>query len=150
MSDESRLAIARGRGAASYSEVDSQYLEARQLRKSAGWVLLCALGVGAVISGDFFGWQYGPPVEVDVPMPVAADGPAILPHDPRLPATGIDALRWLLLGLGLVVAGAAATRQAGDGTGRKRRAVSPGHPAAVGSVIGRSPFEDNLRTVPGR
>lgn len=59
MSDESRLAVARRRGAASYSEVDSQYLEARQLRKSAGWVLLCALGVGAVISGDFFGWQYG-------------------------------------------------------------------------------------------
>ena len=59
MSDGSRLAIARRRGAASYSEVDSQYLEARQLRKSAGWVLLCALGVGAVISGDFFGWQYG-------------------------------------------------------------------------------------------
>jgi ethanolamine permease len=46
-------------GAASYSRVDEQYLEARQLRKSAGWVLLCALGVGAVISGDFFGWQFG-------------------------------------------------------------------------------------------
>jgi ethanolamine permease len=46
-------------GAASYSHVDEQYLEARQLNKSAGWVLLCALGVGAVISGDFFGWQYG-------------------------------------------------------------------------------------------
>lgn len=46
-------------GAASYTEVDDQYLQARQLRKSAGWVLLCALGVGAVISGDFFGWQYG-------------------------------------------------------------------------------------------
>jgi ethanolamine permease len=46
-------------GAASYSRVDEQYLEARQLQKSAGWVLLCALGVGAVISGDFFGWQFG-------------------------------------------------------------------------------------------
>jgi ethanolamine permease len=46
-------------GAASYSRVDEQYLEARQLQRSAGWVLLCALGVGAVISGDFFGWQYG-------------------------------------------------------------------------------------------
>lgn len=46
-------------GAASYSRVDEQYLEARQLKKSAGWVLLCALGVGAVISGDFFGWQFG-------------------------------------------------------------------------------------------
>jgi ethanolamine permease len=46
-------------GSASYSRVDDQYLEARQLKKSAGWVFLCALGVGAVISGDFFGWQYG-------------------------------------------------------------------------------------------
>ncbi len=46
-------------GSASYSRVDEQYLEARQLEKSAGWVLLCALGVGAVISGDFFGWQFG-------------------------------------------------------------------------------------------
>lgn len=46
-------------GAASYSRVDEQYLESRQLERSAGWVLLCALGVGAVISGDFFGWQFG-------------------------------------------------------------------------------------------
>jgi ethanolamine permease len=46
-------------GSASYSRVDDQYLEARQLQRSAGWVLLCALGVGAVISGDFFGWQFG-------------------------------------------------------------------------------------------
>jgi ethanolamine permease len=46
-------------GSASYTHVDEHYLEARQLQKSAGWVLLCALGVGAVISGDFFGWQYG-------------------------------------------------------------------------------------------
>ncbi|MEO6652001.1 MAG: ethanolamine permease [Ilumatobacteraceae bacterium] len=46
-------------GAASYTHVDDQYLESRQLQKSAGWVLLCALGVGAVISGDFFGWQFG-------------------------------------------------------------------------------------------
>lgn len=46
-------------GSASYSRVDEQYLEARQLNKSAGWVLLFALGVGAVISGDFFGWQGG-------------------------------------------------------------------------------------------
>jgi ethanolamine permease len=46
-------------GSASYSRVDEQYLEQRQLQRSAGWVLLCALGVGAVISGDFFGWQFG-------------------------------------------------------------------------------------------
>lgn len=42
-----------------YESVDKQYLEQRQLRKSAGWVMLWALGVGAVISGDFFGWNFG-------------------------------------------------------------------------------------------
>lgn len=46
-------------GSASYTHVDDEYLEARQLKKSAGWVLLWALGVGAVISGDFFGWNFG-------------------------------------------------------------------------------------------
>jgi ethanolamine permease len=46
-------------GWARYEDVDGAYLENRRLRKSAGWVLLWALGVGAVISGDFFGWQYG-------------------------------------------------------------------------------------------
>jgi ethanolamine permease len=46
-------------GSASYVDVDQSYLEQRQLRKSAGWVWLWALGVGAVISGDFFGWNFG-------------------------------------------------------------------------------------------
>ncbi len=46
-------------GGATYENVDSAYLEQRKLRKSAGWVLLWALGVGAVISGDFFGWNFG-------------------------------------------------------------------------------------------
>lgn len=46
-------------GSASYVEVGIGYLEARQLKKSAGWVLLTAMGVAAVISGYFFGWQYG-------------------------------------------------------------------------------------------
>lgn len=44
---------------ATYQNVDASYLEQRQLKKSAGWVLLWALGVGAVISGDFFGWNFG-------------------------------------------------------------------------------------------
>jgi len=48
----------KSRGA-SYVDVDNTYLEKRQLRKSAGWVWLWALGVGAVISGDFFGWNFG-------------------------------------------------------------------------------------------
>lgn len=42
-----------------YENVGSEYLEKRRLRKSANWVLLWALGVGAVISGDYFGWNFG-------------------------------------------------------------------------------------------
>ncbi len=46
-------------GIARYDNVNEQYLERRKLRKSAGWILLWALGVGAVISGDFGGWNFG-------------------------------------------------------------------------------------------
>ena len=46
-------------GVARYEQVDAAYIEQRTLRKSAGWKLLWALGVGAVISGDYFGWNYG-------------------------------------------------------------------------------------------
>ena len=46
-------------GLASYENVDGDYLEKRSLKKSAGWVLLWALGVGAVISGDYGGWNSG-------------------------------------------------------------------------------------------
>lgn len=46
-------------GVARYEQVDASYLEKRALKKSAGWKLLWALGVGAVISGDFFGWNFG-------------------------------------------------------------------------------------------
>ena len=42
-----------------YENVDKEYLEKRQLSKKAGWILLWGLGVGAVISGDFFGWNFG-------------------------------------------------------------------------------------------
>jgi ethanolamine permease len=42
-----------------YDNVEQQYLEKRQLKPSAGWILLWAMGVGAVISGDFFGWNLG-------------------------------------------------------------------------------------------
>ncbi len=42
-----------------YDNVDQHYLEKRQLKPSAGWILLWAMGVGAVISGDFFGWNLG-------------------------------------------------------------------------------------------
>ncbi|MCA9027462.1 MAG: ethanolamine permease [Planctomycetaceae bacterium] len=46
-------------GVARYENVDESYLEKRKLKRSAGWILLWALGVGAVISGDFGGWNYG-------------------------------------------------------------------------------------------
>ena len=46
-------------GVASYEQVDDEYLKRRKLRKSAGWILLWALGVGAVISGDFADWNTG-------------------------------------------------------------------------------------------
>ncbi len=46
-------------GVVSYDQVGDEYLQNRKLRKSAGWILLWALGVGAVISGDYFGWNFG-------------------------------------------------------------------------------------------
>ena len=46
-------------GVARYEQVDGSYLEQRALKRSAGWKLLWALGVGAVISGDYFGWNFG-------------------------------------------------------------------------------------------
>ena len=48
----------RGSGVA-YEEVGADYFAARGLRRYAGVVSLWALGVGAVISGDFFGWNFG-------------------------------------------------------------------------------------------
>jgi len=51
--------VERKQGIAQYEDVDDKYLEQRRLRKHANWVLLWALGVGAVISGDFFGWNFG-------------------------------------------------------------------------------------------
>ncbi|MCA0146812.1 ethanolamine permease [Blastococcus sp. LR1] len=40
--------------------VESGYLQKRQLRTgTAGWVLLAGLGVAAVISGDYAGWNFG-------------------------------------------------------------------------------------------
>ncbi len=46
-------------GVVKYDQVPDEYLQNRKLRKSAGWILLWALGVGAVISGDYYGWQFG-------------------------------------------------------------------------------------------
>jgi ethanolamine permease len=46
-------------GSVTYQEVDEQYFEKRGLRRHAGVWSLWALGVGAVISGDFYGWNVG-------------------------------------------------------------------------------------------
>lgn len=47
------------KGLISYDNVSNHYLRRRQLQGRAGWILLGSLGVGAVITGDFFGWNYG-------------------------------------------------------------------------------------------
>jgi ethanolamine permease len=46
-------------GSVTYQEVDEQYFEKRGLRRHAGVWSLWALGVGAVISGDYYGWNFG-------------------------------------------------------------------------------------------
>jgi ethanolamine permease len=47
------------RGGVEYTHVDERYFADRSLRRHAGVWSLWALGVGAVISGDFFGWNFG-------------------------------------------------------------------------------------------
>ncbi len=46
-------------GSVTYKEVDEEYFKERGLRRHAGVWSLWALGVGAVISGDFYGWNAG-------------------------------------------------------------------------------------------
>jgi ethanolamine permease len=48
-----------GTGGVRYDAVAPDYFERRSLRRSARVGSLWALGVGAVISGDFFGWNFG-------------------------------------------------------------------------------------------
>ena len=47
------------RSGVTYQRADDSYFEERGLRRFAGVWSLWALGVGAVISGDFFGWNFG-------------------------------------------------------------------------------------------
>ena len=47
------------RSSVTYREVDQDYFAKRLLRRHAGVWSLWALGVAAVISGDFFGWNLG-------------------------------------------------------------------------------------------
>jgi ethanolamine permease len=53
------VAEQRKRGAITYREITADYFDKRKLRRYAGVWSLWALGVGAVISGDFFGWNFG-------------------------------------------------------------------------------------------
>ncbi|MEX2421998.1 MAG: amino acid permease, partial [Actinomycetota bacterium] len=46
-------------GSVTYQEVGEEYFKERGLRRHAGVWSLWALGVAAVISGDFFGWNLG-------------------------------------------------------------------------------------------
>jgi ethanolamine permease len=46
-------------GHVSYENVDASYLERRGLRRHTRVWHLWALGVGAVISGEFYGWNFG-------------------------------------------------------------------------------------------
>ena len=46
-------------GSVTYREVGDEYFQQRGLRRHAGVMALWALGVAAVISGDFFGWNFG-------------------------------------------------------------------------------------------
>ena len=46
-------------GQVDYEDVGDAYFEKRGLRRYARVWSLWALGVGAVISGDFFGWNFG-------------------------------------------------------------------------------------------
>jgi ethanolamine permease len=53
------MAEQRKVGSVTYRETAQGYFDKRGLRRHAGAWSLWALGVAAVISGDFFGWQFG-------------------------------------------------------------------------------------------
>lgn len=53
------MAEGGGMGSVGYRTPDDEFFEQRGLRRYAGAGSLWALGVGAVISGDFFGWNFG-------------------------------------------------------------------------------------------
>lgn len=55
MSDPERRKV----GSVEYHVAGDEYFEKRGLKRYAGVWSLWALGVGAVISGDFFGWNFG-------------------------------------------------------------------------------------------
>src|SRR5687768_10492994 len=46
-------------GGVEYEHVGAEYLEERELTRYAGPLLIWALGVGYVISGEYFSWNFG-------------------------------------------------------------------------------------------
>jgi ethanolamine permease len=53
------LSQQRKMGSVRYQEVSEDYFAKRGLRRHAGMWSLWALGVGAVISGEYYGWNFG-------------------------------------------------------------------------------------------
>ncbi len=53
------MAESRKVGGVTYQEAGAEYFDKRKLRRHAGVWSLWALGVAAVISGDFSGWNFG-------------------------------------------------------------------------------------------
>lgn len=49
----------RTSGGVTYTHAEAGYFEKRQLKRTAGFWGLWGIGVGAVISGDFSGWNFG-------------------------------------------------------------------------------------------
>ncbi|NTW40393.1 MAG: amino acid ABC transporter permease, partial [Cellulomonadaceae bacterium] len=48
-----------GPAGVTYARADEQYFAKRGLRRSAGFWGLWGMGIAAVISGDFSGWNFG-------------------------------------------------------------------------------------------
>jgi len=59
VSEPSRGSEAPSSGFIRYENVGEEYLDKRRLQKKASWISLWALGVGVVISGEYFGWNFG-------------------------------------------------------------------------------------------
>ncbi|WP_129786203.1 amino acid permease [Promicromonospora panici] len=60
-----------GTAGVTYTQADGQYFEKRQLRRSAGFWGLWGIGIAAVISGQFSGWNVGLGTTGWVPMLIA-------------------------------------------------------------------------------
>src|SRR5919206_1239683 len=57
--EEGSVSELRRMGPVTYRQADQEYFDRRSLRRHARVWSLWALGVAAVISGDFFGWNFG-------------------------------------------------------------------------------------------